>query len=87
MDPDLFITIAFCLLVFALALGAALLVRSALRGGADSNESEQPEFAYSSQPTPARHSILESPDVSHNENASLTRQGGGANGIHDGSTA
>lgn len=87
IDPDLFITIAFCSLVFGFAVGAALLVRSALRGDPDSNESEQPDLAYSSQPTPARRSILETSDVSQNKNASLTRQGGGANGIHDRSTA
>jgi hypothetical protein len=68
MDPDLFITIAFCSLVFGFGVGAALIVRSALRGDPDPDG-------------------LETPDVSRNGNASLTRQGGGANGIHNRNTA
>ena len=77
MDPDLFITIAFCSLVFGFAVGAALIVRSARRGDADPDARERPVLTQSS-----KH-----PEVSRNGNASLTRQGGGANGIHNRSTA
>jgi hypothetical protein len=41
MDPDLFITIVFCSLVFGLAVGAgAVLARSALHGNGGPDESE-----------------------------------------------
>jgi hypothetical protein len=61
MDPDLFITIAFCSLVFSFAVGAALIVRSALRGDADTNESERPDLAHSSHPDLARRSTSSRP--------------------------
>ena len=73
MDPDLFITIAFCSLVFGFAVGVALIVRSALRGDADPDE-RAPNLRHSSHPTRARRStfvsIRETPDVNRSGNPS-----------------
>lgn len=51
MDPDLFITIVFCSLVFGLAVGAgAVLVRSALRVDAGPHESERANLSGETKP-------------------------------------
>jgi hypothetical protein len=88
MDPDLFITIVFCSLVFGLAAGAgAVFVRTALRGNADPDESESvPIDSHTSSPMTDRAdgapspstSTVATPVVRRRENPSLTEQGGGA---------
>jgi hypothetical protein len=85
MDPDLFITIVFCSLVFGLAVGAgAVFVRSALRGGADPDENADrlaheraDERPRGRSPEP-EHLDRATPVVRRRENPSLTEQGGGA---------
>ena len=87
MDPDLFITVVFCSLVFGLAVGArAVLAWSALRGDADPDESERADrLAHeraddrprgrSAEP---KHLERATPVVKRRGNPSLTKQGGGA---------
>jgi hypothetical protein len=86
MDPDLFITIAFCSLVFGLAVGAgALFVRSALRGTADPEERDADRLAHERADDRPRGRSAEPKDldgataaVRRRGNPSLTKQGGGA---------
>ena len=86
MDPDLFITIVFCSLVFGLAVGAgAVFVRSALRVDADPDERDADRLAHERADDGPRGRSAEPKDldrataaVRRRGNPSLTKQGGGA---------
>ena len=85
MDPDLFITIVFCSLVFGLAVGAgAVLGRSDLRGNAGPDENadrlahERADDRPRGRSAEPKHLDRATPVVRRRGNPSLTEQGGGA---------